>query len=114
MVSRIAGVVSGPDGTRAPGEPVLAGHWLLVRAIDPARRRDAYGATITVRAGGKRWIGFINPGQSYLCSHAPQAHFGLGPADHVDSISVRWPDGDTADEVFPGGDVDRSIVLRRG
>src|SRR5262249_1535133 len=46
----------------APGR----GHWLMVRALDPERRRDAYGAEITVRAGEKRWVGLISPGQGYL------------------------------------------------
>jgi hypothetical protein len=90
------------------------GHWLLVRAFDPARKRDAYGAVVTVSAGGRRWVGSINPGQSYLCSNDPRAHFGLGPADRVDSIRVRWPDGDSAEEVFPGGAADRVLMLRRG
>jgi hypothetical protein len=86
----------------------------MIRAIDPARRRDAYGAVITVHAGGRRWLGFINPGQSYLCSNDPRAHFGLGQADHVDSIHIQWPDGDTAEEIFPGVQVNRVIELRRG
>jgi hypothetical protein len=90
------------------------GHWLMIRAIDPARRRDAYGAVITVHAGGRRWLGFINPGQSYLCSNDPRAHFGLGELDHVDSIHVQWPDGDAAEEIFLGGKTDRLIVLHRG
>lgn len=91
-----------------------AGHWLLVRAIDPAHRRDAYGASVTVHAGGRRWVGSINPGQSYLCSNDPRLHFGLGSAGRVDSIRVRWPDGDIAEEIFSGGSADRAIVLRRG
>lgn len=90
------------------------GHWLLVRAMDPVRRRDAYGATITVNAGGRRWVGFINPGQSYLCSHAPLAHFGLGQANHYDSIEVRWPDGDSRKEIFPAGEADQLVEIRRG
>jgi hypothetical protein len=89
------------------------GHWLLVRAVDAARKRDAYGAVVTVQAGDRRWVGFINPGQSYLCGNDPRAHFGLGPADRVDSIRVQWPDGDMAEEVFPGCAVDRLIELRR-
>ncbi len=91
-----------------------AGHWLLVRALDPAHRRDAYGAVVTVQAGGRRRVGLVNPGSSYLCSNDPRVHFGLGPADRVDSIRVRWPDGDSAEEVFPGGPADRLVVLRRG
>jgi hypothetical protein len=90
------------------------GHWLLVRAIDPARKRDAYGAVVSVHAGGRRWVGFVNPGQSYLCSNDPRAHFGLGKADRVDAIHVQWPDGDLTEEIFPGGAVDRLVELRRG
>jgi hypothetical protein len=92
----------------APGR----GHWLLVRALDPALRRDAYGAEVTVEAGVRRWRRWVNPGYSYLCSNDPRAHFGLGQAGQVDAIRVVWPDG--AEEVFPGGAADRSIVLRKG
>jgi hypothetical protein len=90
------------------------GHWLTVRAVDPAHRRDAYGAVITVHAGGRRWVQNGNPAHSYFCSNDPRIHFGLGSADRVDSIQVRWPDGDSAEETFSGGAVDRLMVLRRG
>jgi hypothetical protein len=91
-----------------------AGHWLMVRAVDPAHKRDAYGAVVTVSAGGHRWLSAVNPGHSYLCSNDVRAHFGLGPAERVDSIRVRWPDGDLREEVFAGGSVDRIVLLRRG
>ena len=81
------------------------GHWLMVRAIDPALRRDAYGAVVTVRAGTRRWAGLINPGQSYLCSGDPRVHFGLGPVESVDEVRVDWPDG--LAEVFPVPGLDR-------
>jgi hypothetical protein len=88
------------------------GHWLLVRALDPRLKRDAYGAFITLRAGERKWLRIINPADSYLSSSDPRAHFGLGEADSFDAIHVLWPDG--LAEVFPGGSVDRAIVLRRG
>src|SRR5205823_13626668 len=89
------------------------GHWLLVRAVDPALGgRDAYGAEITVHAGDKRWLRWINPGQSYLCSNDPRAHFGLGSVEEIDAIQVLWPDGDM--ETFAGCPVDRRLVLRKG
>jgi hypothetical protein len=74
--------------------------------------RDAYGAEITVDAGGKRWWRLINPGSSYLCSNDPRAHFGLGPVQQVDAIHVLWPDG--AKETFDGCPADRPVVLRKG
>jgi enediyne biosynthesis protein E4 len=88
------------------------GHWLLVRAVDPALRRDAYGATITVQAGGHRRVASVNPAQSYLCSNDPRVHFGLGPADWVESIGVAWPDGSA--EVFAGRAADQGVTLRKG
>ena len=63
-------------------------------------------------AGDRRWVRWINPGYSYLCSNDPRAHFGLGAADHVDGIDVVWPDG--TKETFPGGGVDRAVELRKG
>src|SRR5207244_5374769 len=38
------------------------GHWLLVRTVDPKLGgRDAYGAEVRVRAGGRTWLRLINP-----------------------------------------------------
>jgi hypothetical protein len=88
------------------------GHWLMVRAIDPALERDAYGAEVTVVAGNRRWRGLINPGSSYLCSNDPRAHFGLGQAAQVDALRVLWPDG--VEEAFNGRPADRVVVLRKG
>jgi hypothetical protein len=89
------------------------GHWMLIRAIDPALGgRDAYSAQITLQAGDRCWVSWINPSQSYLCSNDPRAHFGLGKVDTVDDIRVVWPNGDK--ESFDGGAVDRPILLRKG
>jgi hypothetical protein len=88
------------------------GHWLVVRAYDPALKRDALGAEVRVQAGDRRWQRLINPGDSYLCSSYPRAHFGLGAAERVDKVEVLWPDGTV--ETFQGGKVDQSVVLTRG
>ncbi len=88
------------------------GHWLMVRAIDPALRRDAYGAEITVRTGERTQWRSTQPAYSYLASNDPRVHFGLGDETSVDSIHVVWPDGSA--EVFPGGAVDRLVTLKKG
>ena len=82
------------------------------RALDPALKRDAYGAEIVVQAGGRRWLRWINPAYSYLCSNDPRAHFGLGTAQRVDNIQVIWPDG--TEETFPGRAADQLVLLRKG
>jgi hypothetical protein len=95
----------------APGR----GHWLQVRALDPRRNRDAYGAEVRVRAGGKEYVRVLNPAESYLCSGSPVLHFGLGAAASVEWVRVTWPDGEKLQaESFPGGAADRLLTLARG
>jgi len=90
-----------------------SGHWFTVRAVDPALGgRDAIGAEVVVEGKGQRWWRLIQPSCSYLVSNDPRALFGLGPVDFVASIRVIWPDG--KEELFTGGAVDRSMIVRKG
>jgi hypothetical protein len=89
------------------------GHWLMIRAIEPALgERDAYGALVTVHAGGRQWVRAVNPAFSFLSSNDPRVHFGLGQIERVDRISVTWADG--TQELFDGCGVDQHLVVRRG
>ena len=89
------------------------GHWLMIRAVDPALGgRDAYGAEVIVEAGGRRWSRWVQPGSSYLVSNDPRVHFGLGQITTVDRVRVLWPDG--PEEIFSGGAADRLVAVRKG
>jgi enediyne biosynthesis protein E4 len=89
------------------------GHWLSVRAVEPAHGgRDAHGAEIFVQSGARQWWRLIQPGTGYLVSNDPRAHFGLGEAATFDSIRVLWPDG--VEEFFPGAQADQALVIRQG
>ncbi len=89
------------------------GHWLFVRAVDPAQGgRDAIGAEVAVDAGGRRRVGLVLPHQSYLVTMDPRVHFGLGSAQVFDSLRVVWPDG--SEEAFAGGAADRVVLLEKG
>ncbi len=107
VANRIAGpaVVFRNDARRE-------GAWLRVRCIDPALRRDAYGARVRVAAGGREFVRVISPASSYASSNDVTAHFGLGAVTAVERIDVTWPAGDT--ERFAVDGVDRAVVLRRG
>jgi hypothetical protein len=87
------------------------GNWLTVRCVLPrCGGRDALGATVIAKSGGRTLIRCIGAGESFLSSSDPRAHFGLGSATTVDSIEVRWPDGSR--EVFPGGPANRVLTLQ--
>ena len=88
------------------------GHWIALRLFDPKLNRDAYGAEVTVIAGGTRRLRVLSPAESFLSSSNTIAHVGLGGAATIDSIEVLWPDGTR--ERFPGGTVDRMVELRKG
>jgi hypothetical protein len=88
------------------------GHWLTVRATIPKLRRDACGAEITVRAGGKSYWRLLQAGYSYCSSNDPRVHFGLGPNERYEGMDVLWPDGSA--ETFPGGRTDRAVEVRQG
>lgn len=88
------------------------GRFLMVRTYDPARKRDAHGAVVTVSAGGESYVRIADPAYSYLSSNEPKAHFGIPGATRADSIRVRWPDG--SEEVYPGVELDQAITLEKG
>ncbi|UCH63354.1 MAG: CRTAC1 family protein [Fidelibacterota bacterium] len=88
------------------------GHWLMLRAMDPALQRDAIGAIITVIADSRRFSRQVAPGYGFLASHDPRVHFGLDSAVVVDKIEVLWPGG--MREFFPVDSVDQFITLEKG
>jgi hypothetical protein len=89
------------------------GHWIKLRLLLPQHGgRDAIGAEVILTTGGKRHWAVLQPATSYLVSHDPALHFGIGTAESVDSIEVLWPDG--AKETFNGGAVDKLFVLKKG
>jgi len=93
---------------RAPRQ----GHWLTVRAVDPRIRRDAIGADVTLRAGGRSWRRLIGVGGSYASAAPAEAHFGLGAAAAIEGIDLLWPDG--LGETFAAGCLDCQVTLIRG
>jgi hypothetical protein len=61
------------------------------------RGRDAnkfgLGATVTIDVGGRRQAQYVTLARGWLSAIEPLAHFGLGDAVQVDSLTVRWPSG---------------------
>ncbi|PYV18666.1 MAG: CRTAC1 family protein [Acidobacteria bacterium] len=106
----------------ADGSPVVLrnatrrpGHWLQLRLVgDPARRspRDATGAVIRLTAAKLCQRVDAVSGAGYASQNDPRLHFGLGAAERVDRLEVKWPGGAT--EAFPVAGVDRILAIIQG
>jgi hypothetical protein len=68
-------------------------HWLGVRLVGTQSGRDAIGAKVIVTAAGSTHMRSVVGGASYLSASDTRLLFGLGDADRVDALEVRWPSG---------------------
>ena len=67
--------------------------WIGFRLIGASSNRDAIGARVEIDAGGRTQIGEVRSGGSYLSHNDMRVHFGVGSAQRVERIRIRWPDG---------------------
>lgn len=70
-------------------------HWLQLELRGRLPNVGAYGAVVTGQAGAQTWVAYISPASSYLSSADPVIHWGLGPVERLEELTVRWPSGDT-------------------
>ena len=73
-------------------------HWieLLLAGAGPAQggsNRSAIGARAVVTAGGRQLSREVISSWGYLTGTSRVLHFGLGAAEKIDLLSIRWPSG---------------------
>jgi hypothetical protein len=89
------------------------GHWIEVHLEGTRTNRSGYGSAVElIRKDGtavKRWA---RGDGSYLAANDPRIHFGLGTANSVDRIQIRWLAGGC--EWWKQAAVDRVVNLREG
>jgi hypothetical protein len=88
-------VINHKDGPPAilRNDTPLAGSWIRLRLVGTRSNRDAIGALITIEAGGRTLHRQRKGGSSLMSSHDPRLVIGLGPADEIARLTVRWPSG---------------------
>ncbi|HSL81830.1 MAG TPA: CRTAC1 family protein [Thermoanaerobaculia bacterium] len=76
-----------------------AGRWIALRlegagVAAGGSNRKAIGARVTVTAkGGETYLREVNGGNGYASQSTTTLHFGLGRAEAVERIEIRWPAG---------------------
>jgi hypothetical protein len=70
------------------------GHWLALDLRGAGANRDAVGAIAIAQVEGRRLARQRVVGTGFLSASSPVLHFGLGGARTVETLEIRWPDGD--------------------
>src|SRR5262245_28601819 len=86
---------------------------LRARFIGTKSNRDAIGtsARVTTATGTSPWL-MVKTGSSYLSQSELPLTFGLGDADKVTKIEVKWPDGRS--ETLPGVEANVALTIEEG
>jgi hypothetical protein len=88
------------------------GNWAILDLRAPAPNVFAVGARVRITAGGRTFTRELYDGTSYLSCDDLAAHFGLGSAQRIDEIIVRWPGASW--EAFHDLPMNQRLTLRKG
>jgi hypothetical protein len=84
-------------------------HWIVLKLTGHKSNRDAIGAVVKiVTSQGAQW-GTVSTASSYLSASDKRLHFGLGKANKIETIEIRWPSGIV--QQMHGVDVDRILNI---
>jgi enediyne biosynthesis protein E4 len=93
--------------------PAQHNHWIGLRLIGTGRsNKDAIGARLTLTAGTRQWVKWVDPGSGFASQSDRRIIFGLGHLTAIDTLEIRWPDGHI--EQLPSLPVDRYHTLQEG
>ncbi len=89
-----------------------AGHFLSLELRGANGNTDAIGARVVVELAGRKLTRGVYAGEGYLAQSSRRLHFGLGDAERIERVRVRWPSG--ASSSYSGIEADARYVLVEG
>ena len=87
-------------------------HWLEIELTGVKSNRFAVGAQVTVKAGGVLFYREVKGSEGFGSTDPYRVHIGLGKAEKLDSVEIRWPTGTS--QKFSDVPVNKIISLREG
>ena len=67
--------------------------YLKVNLVGKRSNRSGLGAIVQIKSGGQTYTQLRDGRSGYLSQRLLPLYFGLGEADSVEHIEVRWPSG---------------------
>jgi hypothetical protein len=74
-------------------DSVDLGNWLQIDLVGVRSNRDGYGTKLRVHVGEVMHMRDKWHSTGYLSQASPWVHFGLGDAQVIDLLEIRWPSG---------------------
>jgi enediyne biosynthesis protein E4 len=71
----------------------LGNNWIEFELQGRESNRSAIGAHVTVFWKGRRQAQEVSGGSGFCAQNQRRLHFGLGKADAVERVEIRWPSG---------------------
>ncbi len=82
------------------------------KLVQPNANRDAIGARATVKTDKRSQIQEVQAGSSYLSQNDLRLHFGLGRDEKIQSVEIRWSNGDI--ESVSGVTAGKILTITKG
>jgi enediyne biosynthesis protein E4 len=91
-------VISHKDGPPAilRNDTPTGNFWIRFDVVGTRGSRDAVGTRVEIEAGGRVINRQKKSGYSLMSAHDPRILVGLGAADVVSHVTIRWPSGVTS------------------
>jgi hypothetical protein len=87
-------------------------HWIAIKTVGTRSNRDGIGARVSVKLAERTLVNEVRSGGSYISNSDMRVHFGLGAAQKVEYVEIRWPSG--LIERFAKPAIDQIDILKEG
>jgi hypothetical protein len=74
-------------------QPDSANHWIAFKLVGTRSNRSAIGAEVLLEASGLTERRIVDGGMGFASQNDRRLHFGLGPREWVDRVTIQWPSG---------------------
>ena len=93
-------------------ETEKTGHYVKIHLRGTASDRDAIGTSVVAKYAGKTRMRQLTAGDGYQASNERVLVLGLGNAEQVDELSIRWPSG--LEQTFSKLPVNQELLILEG
>ena len=87
-------------------------NWLKIKLVGVKSNRSAIGSRVVVKFGGQKQMQEVTSQTSYYSHNDLRLNFGLGKEKQVESIEIRWANGDV--ETVKNVSANQIVTIKEG